>query len=111
MLLLLAIPVVVAVTFVYRLVQTVAPSNILIARVRAAHPTLRRAGGMAALACALVALAHGLATATAGGMSRKISSGVSRKPPPTPKSPEMKPTAPLRPSTIRTLIGSSAIGR
>jgi hypothetical protein len=52
-----------------------------------------------------------VATATAGGMSRKIRRGVSRKPPPTPNRPEMKPTAPLSPSTVRMLIGNSAIGR
>lgn len=67
MLLLLTIPVVVAITLAHRLVQTVAPSNIVIARVRDSRPTLLRAGGMAALASVLVALAHVLATAIAGG--------------------------------------------
>ena len=38
-----------------------------------------------------------LATATAGEMPMKISSGVIRKPPPMPNMPEMKPTAsPMR---------------
>ena len=40
-----------------------------------------------------------VATATAGGMPVKISKGVSRKPPPTPNRPEMKPTAAPIPSS------------
>lgn len=63
----LVIPVVLAVTFACRLVQTVAPSNVLIARVRATRPTLLRAGGVAVLALVLGTVAHGLATAFAGG--------------------------------------------
>jgi hypothetical protein len=51
------------------------------------------------------------ATATAGGMPTRISSGVIRKPPPTPNMPEMKPTATPRPRMSRRLTGSSAIGR
>jgi hypothetical protein len=35
-----------------------------------------------------------VATATEGGTPIRISMGVSRKPPPTPNSPEMKPTPP-----------------
>ncbi len=52
-----------------------------------------------------------LATATAGGMPTKISSGVIRKPPPMPNMPEMKPTATPIASTRKMLTGMSAIGR
>ena len=52
-----------------------------------------------------------LATATAGGTPMKISSGVIRKPPPTPNIPEMNPTvSPIARMTSR-LTGRSAIGR
>jgi len=49
--------------------------------------------------------------ATAGGTPMKISSGVSRKPPPTPNIPDRKPMAPPMPSSRKTLSDSSAIGR
>jgi hypothetical protein len=52
-----------------------------------------------------------VATATAGGMPRKIRSGVMRKPPPMPNRPEMKPTAAPIPRIRRTLTGISAIGK
>ena len=52
-----------------------------------------------------------VATATAGGMPVKISSGVSRKPPPTPNMPERNPTAPPMPRKRSMLTVSSAIGR
>ena len=52
-----------------------------------------------------------LATAMAGGMPRKIRSGVMRKPPPMPNRPEMNPTAAPSPSIRRTLTGISAMGR
>ena len=55
--------------------------------------------------------ADSVATATAGGMPMKISSGVIRKPPPTPNMPEMKPTAAPRPRIRKMLTGSSAMGR
>jgi hypothetical protein len=64
---LLALPVVVAVALTHRALQTVAPSTILVARVRATRPTLLRAAGLGALALALVALAHGLTMAIASG--------------------------------------------
>jgi hypothetical protein len=41
----------------------------------------------------------------------KIKSGVMRKPPPTPKSPERNPTAPPRPSSRKMFKESSAMGR
>ena len=52
-----------------------------------------------------------VATATAGGMPRKISSGVIRKPPPMPNRPETKPTAAPIARISRTLTGISAMGR
>ena len=52
-----------------------------------------------------------LATATAGGTPMKISSGVMRKPPPTPNMPERKPTPPPMPSSRKMLTDISAIGR
>ncbi|MDF2999802.1 MAG: hypothetical protein K0R27_5439 [Xanthobacteraceae bacterium] len=52
-----------------------------------------------------------LATATAGGTPRKMSSGVIRNPPPTPNMPEMKPTAIPRARRVKMFTGSSAIGR
>ncbi|MCW2830279.1 MAG: hypothetical protein JWP31_971 [Aeromicrobium sp.] len=67
MLLLLAVPITLTMTFAQRLLRIVAPSNLLTARVRATRPTLLRAGGMAALAWVLAAVAHGLSIAIAGG--------------------------------------------
>ena len=52
-----------------------------------------------------------LATATAGEMPRKISSGVMRNPPPIPNMPEMNPTASPIARMTNTLTGRSAIGR
>ncbi len=52
-----------------------------------------------------------LATATAGVMPMKISSGVIRNPPPMPNMPEMNPTASPIPKTRKMLTGKSAIGR
>ena len=52
-----------------------------------------------------------VATATAGTMPMKISSGVIRKPPPMPNIPEMKPTASPMPSSRNILTGRSAMGR
>ena len=52
-----------------------------------------------------------LATATAGAMPMKISSGVIRKPPPIPNMPEMKPTASPMARTRKMFTGRSAIGR
>ena len=51
------------------------------------------------------------ATATAGGMPMKKSSGVRMKPPPTPNIPDSRPTiAPIR-SRRRLLTETSAMGR
>jgi len=52
-----------------------------------------------------------VATATAGPMPRKMSSGVIRKPPPMPNMPEMKPTASPIANTTKMLTGMPAIGR
>ncbi len=52
-----------------------------------------------------------LAAATVEGMPAMISRGVMRKPPPTPKSPERKPTAPPRPKSSKMLIALPEIGR
>jgi hypothetical protein len=52
-----------------------------------------------------------VAAATAGGMPMKISSGVVRKPPPTPNMPEMNPIASPMARMVMMLTGSSAIGR
>ena len=52
-----------------------------------------------------------VATATAGGMPRKIKSGVIKNPPPMPNSPEMNPTAAPIPRISKTLTGISAMGR
>ena len=50
-------------------------------------------------------------TATADGTPMKISSGVSRKPPPTPNSPDKKPTAQPMPRKSAALTDISAMGR
>ncbi len=52
-----------------------------------------------------------VATATAGEMPRKMSSGVIRKPPPMPNMPEMNPTAIPIAKTTKIFTGRSAIGR
>jgi hypothetical protein len=67
MLLLLAVPVVAAVALADRLFQAVAPSNILIARVRSARPSPLRAGTLASLAMMLLVLGHCLTVAIASG--------------------------------------------
>ena len=52
-----------------------------------------------------------VATATAGGMPMKNSSGVIRKPPPTPNMPDRKPTIPPSPRRTKALTETSAMGR
>ena len=49
--------------------------------------------------------------ATVGGMPIIINSGVIRKPPPTPKIPESRPTAPPSPNIARQLTLLPAMGR
>lgn len=67
MLVLLAAPVIVATTVVHRLVQTTAPSNLLIARIRSAPPRLRACVGLLTLAFACLVVIHILTAAMAGG--------------------------------------------
>ena len=52
-----------------------------------------------------------VATATAGGMPMKKSSGVIKNPPPTPNIPERMPTIPPIPSKRKALTDTSAMGR
>ena len=51
------------------------------------------------------------AAATVDGIPTMIRSGVMRKPPPTPNSPERKPTAPPRPKSSTMLMLLPASGR
>ena len=51
------------------------------------------------------------AAATAGGMPTIINKGVSKKPPPTPKSPERNPTSPPAPRMMKKLMLIPAMGR
>lgn len=67
MLVLLAIPVIVAVASAHRVIQAIAPSNLLARRVRAAAPTFSTAVALLALAATLLALMHALAEAVAAG--------------------------------------------
>lgn len=67
MLFLLAVPAVIFVTLTLRLLQTYAPSNILIARMRASRPSFRIAFGLTALSLVLVSGAHGLGIAIENG--------------------------------------------
>lgn len=67
MLCILAVPVVILVAITLRLLQTFAPSNILIARVRASRPSFRIAVGLTALTLVLVSGAHGLGIAIENG--------------------------------------------
>jgi hypothetical protein len=64
---LLAVPAVIFVAVTLRLLQTYAPSNILIARVRASRPSVRISIGLAALSLVLVSGAHGLGIAIENG--------------------------------------------
>ena len=50
-------------------------------------------------------------TATAAECLQKISSGVIRKPPPTPNMPDRKPTAPPMARKMKTFADISATGR
>jgi hypothetical protein len=51
------------------------------------------------------------ATATDAGTPEKISSGVSRNPPPTPNRPDRKPTAAPIPTRKNRFIESAAMGK
>src|SRR4051812_18454342 len=67
MLILLAIPVVVAVALVHRLIQAVAPSNLLVRRVRSARPCGRGAAALLGLAAVLFLTMHVVANAVSAG--------------------------------------------
>ena len=67
MLILLATPVIVAVTLVHRLIQAVAPSNILVRSVRSARPRWRLAATLLGLSAVLLLAMHVVANAASGG--------------------------------------------
>lgn len=67
MLILLAIPVIVAVALVHRLVQVVAPSNLLVRRVRSAQPRWRTGSVLLGLATVLLLTMHAVADAVSAG--------------------------------------------
>ena len=52
-----------------------------------------------------------VATATGAGIPRKISSGVIKKPPPTPNSPDKNPIKPPKPITMKRFREISAMGK
>jgi hypothetical protein len=67
MLVLLAVPVIVVTAVVHRLVQTTAPSNVLIAHIRRARPHWRAGVGLVILALACLVAVHILTAAMAAG--------------------------------------------
>ncbi len=67
MLILLAIPVIAAVAFVQRFLQAVAPSNVLITRVRRAGPSCRGCATLVVLALFLLMAIQGLTLAISSG--------------------------------------------
>lgn len=67
MLLLLFIPIFYAVACTHRYLQVYAPSNVVVARARAASPRLRMAGWLMLLAAILLVAMHQLAEAVAAG--------------------------------------------
>jgi hypothetical protein len=67
MLVLLAMPVIVAVVLAHRLIQAVAPSNLLVRSVRCARPRLRLAASLLGLAAVLLLAMHAVAHAASAG--------------------------------------------
>lgn len=67
MLVLLAIPVIVAVAFVHRLIQAVAPSNLLVRMVRSARPRWRTVVLLLGLAAVLLVTMHVVSGAVSAG--------------------------------------------
>ena len=67
MLVLFAVPVIVVTAVVHRLVQTTAPSNLLIARIRRARPHWRAGAGLVILGLVCLVAIHILTAAIAGG--------------------------------------------
>lgn len=70
---LLALPVIAAVALAHRCLLLYAPSNVVIRRVRASAPTLRKAGALLALAAVLLlamkAVADGIAAGAPGWLN------------------------------------------
>lgn len=67
MLVLLVILVMVAVAFVHRVIQVIAPSNLLVRSVRSARPSGRLAAALVCLAAVLLLAMHVVANAVAAG--------------------------------------------
>jgi hypothetical protein len=67
MLILLAMPVIVAVAFVHRLTQVVAPSNLLVRSVRSTRPCGRIAAALLGLSVVLFLTTHVVANAVSAG--------------------------------------------
>jgi hypothetical protein len=67
MLILLALPVIVAVTALHRYLQLYAPSNMLVRRARSAQPRWRTVAALAVLTATLLAAMHGVTEAVAAG--------------------------------------------
>lgn len=67
MLILLALPVIAAVAFVQRILQAVAPSNVLIARIRRAGPSCRGGATLVVLALLLLMAIRVLTLAISSG--------------------------------------------
>ena len=67
MLVVLAIPVIVGVAFVHRLIQDVAPSNLLVRGVRSARPRWRVAGALLGLTTVLLMTMQVVANAVSAG--------------------------------------------
>lgn len=67
MLLLLAVPVLATVALAHRCLQTYAPSNVLVRRVRSARPRWGVVGGLIGTAVVLLAMVHVVAGAAAAG--------------------------------------------
>lgn len=67
LLLLIAVPAVILAALAHSILQTCAPSNILIRHVRASRPTLRMAIGLGVLAFGCALAVHGVGRAIGGG--------------------------------------------
>jgi hypothetical protein len=67
MLIVLAIPVIVAVAFLHRLIQAVAPSNLLVRIVRRARPQWRMSAALLGLATVVLLTMHVVANAVSAG--------------------------------------------
>lgn len=70
MLILLALPVITLVAAIYSLVQGLAPSNLLVKRVRSARPSAPIAGALFGLTMVLLLATHAVADAVSAGAPR-----------------------------------------